>query len=494
MRLVILFALIVTSVPVVAADLQIPGMTIPLKADYGLMPLRLQPSDLGLNEKQVLRADLATRFDEALLQLAAQGLYNRSAPLIWLDNKPVGWDHGEETWRGYYSETRYFNFVPLGADFPAFLRHILKPCRGIIIYDQDTRTDQVFLALNIANVNSLLPVSRRILREHRDAFRGLRIYGRIPRDALTRPEIYNWMIKNILPLTDRKAAMSIRTFPGALEGGPYQSLDYAFYRKCFIFDLAATDQITDTDAALANEILTRLKRPAYIFGWGDNEFEFCKRVSVHGHSMCATVSAPNISFHACVKPLGNLPFKQDLTPRVDKPEKKIYIAFVANEGDTATTITQLYYRGWLQPGRGRCAMSWAINPAWAQIMPAAVEYLYQTKTSEDYFVCAPSATGYMYPQYMAQDYLNDQLDLTARLLRECIVLKDFNLWQGDARPALQAYADRIPGIRGLTLDHDVAANTVLYSTKDGRVIPVLGLTVYSNTGLINLSLLEIMRQ
>ena len=53
-----------------------------IKAVYDLWGLRTGAADLGLAPNEVLRLDLSTRFDEALLQLAVQGLANRSGPMV----------------------------------------------------------------------------------------------------------------------------------------------------------------------------------------------------------------------------------------------------------------------------------------------------------------------------------------------------------------------------------------------------------------------------
>ena len=82
---------------VAAAPLIEPASGREFRADYGLPVRHVTPGDLGLGPKDVVRVGLSTRFDEALVQLAVQGLVNRSAPLMWIDNAPVDWGHGEET-------------------------------------------------------------------------------------------------------------------------------------------------------------------------------------------------------------------------------------------------------------------------------------------------------------------------------------------------------------------------------------------------------------
>ncbi|HJN16864.1 MAG TPA: GxGYxYP family putative glycoside hydrolase, partial [Armatimonadota bacterium] len=439
------------------------------RADYGLDAARDVRQALALQPDEVLLCDLSVDLDEQIPQLAAQGLLNRDEPTVWIDQTPVGWGHGEATWQTYYPETHGLEFTRIES-LPEFLKRVMPAVNGLVLYDQSGVTDQTTLALNLANLNACLPVSRRVYARYRDAFGDAPVIAEAPRDAFSRREIYEWLIAEALPLTDLSAVFSVRVLAGAHPHGSNQSLDYAFYRRCLIFALADSDDISQEGAELADAILSRLDRPAHVFGWGDGEFHFCKRLSLRGHTWCASVAAPNLSFHASVPPLRPPPYTQDTTPSVATPEKKVYLAFVSNEGDTTTALTQLYYRGWDQPARGKVPLSWATNPAYVELFPASVECYFRTKTELDYFVCAPSGPGYFYPQYMPLPYLRDVLAETARLFEEGINLTELELWQGESRTSLEAYADMLPGLRGLTLEHDILPNMRVGS----RSVPILG--------------------
>jgi len=393
---------------------------------------------------------------------------------MWLDNAPVGWNHGEEVWRTYYHDTQGYTFRPVEGGVEGLIRRVAPALNGLVLYDQDAKTDQVFLALNLANGNGCLPANRRLYDEQRAAFGDAPVRAAIPRDAFSQREVYEWLIREVLPQTDRRLAFSHRFLPGQLEHGPYQSLDYAFYRRCFIFDLAAGDDITEEGAALMDRLFVGLQRPAYIFGWGDSEFEFCKRLSLRGHTMCCSVAAPNLSFHAAVKPLDAPPFPPDPPPSVERPERKLYVAFVTNEGDTATVLTQMYYRAWSQPGRGKVPITWATNPAYAELFPAAVEYYRRTRTPQDTFAFAPAGPGYWYPQYTPLRYVGAITAKTRRLLKLGFDLREMVIWQGDSTPALETLVAGLPGLRGVTLEHEVRAGMRIAPPDGSRSVPVLG--------------------
>ena len=141
-------------------------------------------------------------------------------------------------------------------------------------------------------------------------------------------------------------------------------------------------------------IMQALQPPAAIFGWSVAEAEF----SQYGHFQCNSTVATNLSFHAGVKPLGGLPFRQNLAAACSIPQKKVYLSFVANEGDTLVVLTQLYYGdGWLDSGRGKVPLNLVRQPLLRQAVPGDGGYDFRTKTDKDYFVCGPAAPATFTP-------------------------------------------------------------------------------------------------
>jgi hypothetical protein len=217
-------------------------------------------------------------------------------------------------------------------------------------------------------------------------------------------------------------------------------------------------------------IMRSLEPPASIFGWSVAEAEF----SQYGHAQCNSVVASNLSFHAKVPPLGSLPFRQNLEPRIAKPEKKVYFAFVPNEGDTLVTLTQLFYDDcWLSPERGKVATSWAINPYFAKLFPSLVEYYFRTKTDKDYFVCGPSGAGYVHPDAMPKKDLERFIQFTGRWMNEGATLREIVLWEARDPNVIDAFARGIPNLRGVTVKPEemYPYGEMLYTSTRG--VPVL---------------------
>jgi hypothetical protein len=473
-----------------------------LKADLGLAQRQVMPADLGLQDKEVLTAQLFDAplvkgqcpFDEKMLMMAIEGMINRHGPLVFLDLSPSGW-RGDATWLKYYADTHGFRFVGQDQDLSTFLKRTAPVFSGIVLYEP-IPSDNYWLAMNLASLNFCLPVSRRIYDAHRECFRTLPIVVELPRNALSRTEIYDWLIREILPKTDLTAAYTpAADFPDLKLNLPWEelalSIDYPFYRRLFMFNISSlpakikTFPGSDGSPDMArqyDQIMRALTPPAAIFGWCVSEAEFCK----YGHIQCCSATAPNLSFHAVVKPLEPPPYRQDLRSRIEKPEKKIYLSFCANEGDTLIVLTQLYYGdSWLDPGRGKVPLNWPINPYFAKLFPSLVEYYFRTKTDKDYFLCGPSGAGYVHPDAMKKVDLDRYIAFTGKWMREGATTREIILWEGRDPAVQKAYADGIPELRGLTVKPEQIYPWGEMLVAGDRNVPVLREPCATQYWLIN---------
>ena len=460
-----LLAALCSCVPVASRGADAPEHPFPLRADYGLGAPKVTPAALGLKPKEVLLANFSETgrwkgkhaYDELTLKMAVQGMINRHGPLVYLDNSIWGWQ-GDRTWLTYYHAAHGYTFAKLDGGLGALIRRVAPVFRGIVLYEPQP-SDNTFLALNLASLNFCLPVSRRLYALHKARFAGLPVVARIEKNRLTRTAAYDWMIANLLPRTDRTCAYCPASSFGdiTLSERPWEAFiigaDYPFYRRSFLYNISSQPfpigRISGSPAMFARfeAIMRGLERPAAIFGWCVAEAEF----STYGHYQCCSTAAPNLSFHAAVPPLKPPPYRQDTRPKLTRPEEKVYLAFVANEGDTAVVITQHYYGGWHDPGRGKIPLNWAINPVYAKLFPAVVEYFFRTRTRNDYFVCGPSGAGYVHPDRMPPAYLDAFLDHTAACLRDGVNLREIVLWEARKPSVRERYARKLPGLRGLTV-------------------------------------------
>ena len=78
-----------------------------------------------------------------------------------------------------------------------------------------------------------------------------------------------------------------------------------------------------------------------------------------------------------------------------KAEKKVYIAAVATDA--------MGIGAWTKPGRGQIPYTWQVLMNWAWMNPPALQYFYEDKSPNDYFIGGLSGPGYMYPKAIPAD-------------------------------------------------------------------------------------------
>ena len=232
-----------------------------------------------------------------------------------------------------------------------------------------------------------------------------------------------WAVQNLLDKCSKEMAASCFT---ETEAGTYLA-DLAVMKKGFVFKLnfvnsenkehAALDGDTMNvkDVAVLDKIFEHLDEFGYIWGWGfGGENALASRVAMSSLTMI-NGNLPNGSFHASIKPKTEPDFKQAHVNIDDvKVENKIYIASVMGAGDTYQAMGSFMDSGyWLMSDRGNTPFTWAINPMLYKIMPAMMQYFYQTKTDNDYFSAASAGYGYFHPSFFDkknQDKLADKVN------------------------------------------------------------------------------------
>ncbi|MEI7634162.1 MAG: hypothetical protein WCK47_07760 [bacterium] len=472
---------------------------IELKADYGFTTRTVTPADLGLVPKQVFKwnfmdfpqTDLVAGYkgtdyyDEIVLKSAMQGMINRSGPMVWLDATVWGWGHAESQLQGFYLQRHGYLFNSRSGGVQNMIQKLAPVFNGIILYEP-VPSDNIALAMNLANHNFCLPVSTRMYTLYKSSFGSLPVVVYIRQNRMSRTEVYDWLTTNILPLADKGSQFNCgATFTDITLGADWKhyclGFDYPFLRKSLITNVSclsapewhssAQGYISGTPemAAQFARFLGSLNRPAMITGWMEPEYYWCKAASEKGHAISATVASNNLSFHAGVTPIIPPPYVQDTTAKKRIPDQKVYLAFMSNESDNLVVDTTGYYRAWFDPKRGQAPLNWGMAPQYAQHFPALLEYYWTTKTPNDYFNCPPSGAGYMYPMF--GNYLDEFTAHTSWMMTGKVSEREIGIWQAtDAN--MESYAHNIPTLRGITC----IANGGQYGTLTRtayRKVPIL---------------------
>jgi len=451
-----------------------------IKANYQLNTHRVLPEQIGLKYNQTWVVNFseisyqqiakAKNYDEYLLKSAIQGLINRHGPMIYMD-KGGFWGRTEkDQWQTYYNKTQKLQFLPLKGGLDALLEKTSKVFNGIILYDINANVDNYALAANLANINFALPVSKRLYEKHKASFKDLPVIVTLDRKDVSCTDTYTWLIENIMPQCDRTLVYSTAISLGDMVLGKSSeyvtAFDYAFYRKCFIFNISPspydipqpaynlTVSGSQEMARMFDIIMSSLIKPAEVFGWMEPEWYFIQRLSEFGHFQNCSASGFNPSFHGSVRPLSPPPYLQDTSFKIDKPKKKCYIAFISNEGGAYKTHENFLNGAWLSPHRGEFPVNWAMNPSDVINFPAMVEYFYHTKTNNDYFVTSGGMGGYFAPPY--NPYIDTYLDFAAYNLA-MMNIREIDIWYPSWK-IMQAYINKIPQLRGFSMTPDGKAS------------------------------------
>ena len=73
-------------------------------------------------------------------------------------------------------------------------------------------------------------------------------------------------------------------------------------------------------------------------------------------------------------------------------KKKVYIAAVATDS--------MGIGAWTKPGRGEIPYAWQVMMNWSWMNPPALQFFYEDKTPNDYFIGGLSGPGYVRTQQM----------------------------------------------------------------------------------------------
>ncbi|MDU1892908.1 MAG: GxGYxYP family putative glycoside hydrolase [Dysgonomonas sp.] len=173
--------------------------------------------------------------------------------------------------------------------------------------------------------------------------------------------------------------------------------DYIALTNAFTF----YDGITDWRTS----VLKDLDPGAYCFGYGEDEFKMVENASQQGISMLPTDMAANLA------PLSSIYNTEGLKQRapvsdVTTEENVHYVTFLVSDGDN------IAYNLWSQQSyfdnsiRGEFAVGYTITPSLYDLAPVALRWYFDKSTTNDYFVCGPSGSSYIFPSRMPADKLS----------------------------------------------------------------------------------------
>ena len=386
--------------------------------------------------------------------LSLQGLANRDYPRIYLEY-PDDWQWEIAKPLIGFLETRHgVRFERLGMDdVDAALKRYAKFAKGYVVWDKEVRSSLI-VAFTVSGIRDALVVNEdqiplaekhglKPLVDLRGIFRGK-----------TDAEIYQWAYDQYWAECSRDYYVVLGGHAGAeMQPG---IADFGVMQRAFFSDLSANPKHPD-ELALLKKILGGQNKHSTVIGWHsygkDTEGQHTTLTGSFGLKMEGLHNLPNISFTCQIPLTPDFKFSNNHSVAPDdklKVEKKIYVAAIATDS--------MGIGAWTKPGRGEIPYGWQVLMGWLRLNPLALQYFYESKHPNDYFIGGLSGPGYMYPNHIPPEIF-PKLMASARdlmsLLDERVMeimdnsAADGNLGNADlSKETVDRYYEAFPDVLG----------------------------------------------
>lgn len=183
--------------------------------------------------------------------------------------------------------------------------------------------------------------------------------------------------------------------------------DYGIAGKFFFF---YPDGGID-DLQFRSKVHNWAKKDSPIFGWvPEDEATDVNIASSMGQFMIASDWARNMSVFAAKSSYGELrfnnPIKDDKS--IVAEDGKHYVTIMMSDGDNIQTWYNTFPMSdkYLAAQRGDFKMGWSINPSLTDLGRNVMNYVYDNRDENDFYVCSVSGHGYMNPRVYPEDALD----------------------------------------------------------------------------------------
>jgi hypothetical protein len=405
------------------------------------------------------------------LLISLQGLANRDQPRLYLEY-PKSWQweivRPLETFLEKRHGVKWDRLAQNDAD--TTLARFAKHAKGVVVWDKAVRSSLI-VAFTVAGVEDLVVVTEDQLPLA--AKHGLKpvvdLRGRFT--GQTDAQIYQWAYDQYFERCSRDYYVVM----GGHAGPEMQPgvADFGIRQRAFFTDLSANPKHVE-EIALLNRILGRQNVPSIVLGWHsyakDTEGQHTTLVGNYGLIMEGLHNLPNVSFTSQIPLTPDFKFANNHGVKPDerrKAEKKVYVAAAATDAMGIGT--------WTKPGRGKIPYTWQVLMNWAWMNPPALQYFYEDKTPNDYFIGGLSGPGYMYPKAIPADKWPALSavgrDLMSRLDLRVLEIMDYsegNRHVGNTdlpKEVVDRYYEQYPDVIGFINGYGTARTFDLRGTK-----------------------------
>ena len=352
---------------------------------------RILPGGKIPSKLYVLDIQLDLSWHQRNMLTCFQGLINRKDTRIYYVETEQ-----DQFWLDYYKETFSIQNEKV-SKIKDLLKLFSNEINGYITYQPDN-PHTLNIATTIGSLENLLPVSpdqEGLMQEI-----GLKKKKELEDYGDDRIEIYKKAIKELLPLSNQNLLAALCVHHPHWPTSTVLNKDYVMAHNIFSFDLSSSER-DKSDYNLVREIYSSVKEGAVIMGWHcvrDKEHEAIGLSSEYGHFGMCSLHTPNLTVHSSIPlPEGKIFTQRTVDKQKLKVEDKVYIAYMATDGDASWFMNDLVKTDWIDPARGNFKYNWGFLPLAYDLMPGTVKYYLENMKPTDYFVAGPAGATYTYP-------------------------------------------------------------------------------------------------
>lgn len=385
--------------------------------------------------------------EERVMFCTLQGIVNRTRPRILLYN------HNEEpqtTWPTAHS----LRTSAISTSTPYNLVKLYKEeINGLVLYSNELSNHYSNLAVTIAGLERLLPVTAEIRKKLIDNGMDFPVVEDLTSLTMATPlDIYTYLYNNYwkrcnhrLLISERPAIPYVHDI-GAACGSACVWLDPRVSAERILLDKMLKEMTPGRD---------------FVLGWFPEERSGIGEPTKYGLSTVPGDYFENASAYTAV----SKPVKIPPVPKRPKLENKVYAAVYISDGDNIQYCQHAMAKIFEQSGRGKIALNWTISPALAEIAPMMLNYYYRKASTNDCFVSGPSGAGYIMPYnglgstWYTSATSATQLVPYAKLTQRCLEesgLRVITVWDNLSAAQRKIYANNIPYLYGLTINHNTS--------------------------------------
>ena len=398
--------------------------------------------------------------EERVMFCTLQGIVNRTRPRIILYN------HNEEP-RDTWPTAHNLSITATSTSAPYTLVKLFKDeIKGLVLYSNEKSNHYSNLAVTIAGLDRLLPVTEGIRSKLVANGMDFPVVEDLTSLTMTNAyAIYNYLYNNYWSRCNHRLLISER--PNI----PYvHDIGVACGSACVWLDPRTSSERSILDKFLKDMTPGR----DFVLGWYPDERSGVGEATKYGLSSVPADYFENATVYTAV----NKPVKIPPVPKRPKLENKIYAAVYISDGDNIQYCQHAMAKIFEQSGRGQMAMNWTISPALADFSPSMLNYYYGKATNNDCFVSGPSGMGYTMPfnglgsgsgeYYLSSGpKLTPYIQLTQRYIEKA-GLRVITIWDNISTSQRKAFADNCPYLYGLTInDYERQNGRLPYAVQSG---------------------------